>query len=73
MDVSELFRQHEATISARAREAGIVQHAGDRGANRREILRDLLLQHLAINATSGTFRWIINGAGQITHRFLTGD
>jgi len=46
VDVSELFRQHEATISARAREAGIVQHAGDRGGNREEILRSFLSQHL---------------------------
>lgn len=46
MDVPELFRQHEATVSARAREAGIVQHAGDRGGNREEILRSFLAQHL---------------------------
>src|SRR5947209_7307492 len=46
MDVSELFRQHEATISALARKAGIVQHAGDRGGNREEILRTFLSQHL---------------------------
>jgi hypothetical protein len=46
MDVSELFRQHEATISASARQAGIVQHAGDRGGNREEILRTFLADHL---------------------------
>ena len=46
MDVSDLFRQHEATISARARQAGIVQHAGDRGGNREEILRTFLAEHL---------------------------
>jgi hypothetical protein len=31
MDVSELFRKHEATISAQAESAGIIKHAGDRG------------------------------------------
>ncbi len=41
-----MFRQHEATISALARQAGIVQHAGDRGGNREEILRTFLAQHL---------------------------
>jgi hypothetical protein len=46
VDVSELFRQHEATISTLARQAGIVQHAGDRGGNREEILRTFLSQHL---------------------------
>ncbi len=46
MDVPELFRQHEATVSARARQAGIVQHAGDRGGAREEILRGFLAQHL---------------------------
>jgi len=46
VDVSELFRQYEAAISARARQAGIVQHAGDRGGNREEILRAFLSQHL---------------------------
>lgn len=46
MDVSDLFRRYEATISARSREAGIVQHAGDRGGNREEILRTFLAEHL---------------------------
>ena len=46
MDVSELFRQHEATITARARQAGIVKHPGDRGGNREEILRTFLSEQL---------------------------
>jgi len=46
VDVPELFRQHEVAISARARSAGIVQHAGDRGGDREEILREFLAKHL---------------------------
>jgi hypothetical protein len=46
MDLSDLLRQYEATVSSRSREAGIVRHAADRGGNREAILRSYLAQHL---------------------------
>jgi hypothetical protein len=45
-DLREFFDQVEETLLALFRLAGFVQHAGDRGENREEILRDFLSKHL---------------------------
>ena len=46
MDVSELFRQFEMTVTAQAESDGIVKHAGDRGGARESVLREFLSAHL---------------------------
>lgn len=39
MDLSERFARVEETLLSQFREAGFVQHQGDKGENREEILR----------------------------------
>jgi hypothetical protein len=46
VDLSDLLRQFEATISSRSCAAGIVRHAADKGGNREAILREFLAGHL---------------------------
>lgn len=46
MDIQERFARLEDTLLSQFREAGFVHHAGDRGENREEILRDFLQKHL---------------------------
>jgi hypothetical protein len=46
MDMAEFFSHIEEGIAARSRQAGFVAHAGDRGENREEVLRDFLSGHL---------------------------
>jgi len=46
MEMSEFFTRVEETMLAMFRQAGFVQHAGDKGENREEILRDFLEKHL---------------------------
>jgi hypothetical protein len=46
MDLPALFDRIEETLLAQFREAGFVQHPGDRGANREEILRRFLGERL---------------------------
>jgi hypothetical protein len=46
MDMAEFFSHMEEGIAARSRQAGFVAHAGDRGENREEVLRDFLSGHL---------------------------
>jgi hypothetical protein len=46
MTLDELFRQTEEALLAKSREAGFVEHLGDRGENREELLRDFLQSNL---------------------------
>jgi hypothetical protein len=46
MDLREFFGRVEETMLARFREAALVMHAGDKGDNREEILREFLHDHL---------------------------
>lgn len=46
MDLNELFATIETTLLARFKESGFIQHAGDKGENREEILMDFLGKHL---------------------------
>ena len=46
MDLNELFATIETTLLARFKESGFIQHAGDKGENREEILREFLEKHL---------------------------
>lgn len=46
MDLTDFFERVEETLLARYRQTSLVHHAGDRGENREEILRDFLNQHL---------------------------
>jgi len=46
MDLNELFSSIETTMIARFRESGFIQHSGDKGENREEILREFLEKHL---------------------------
>lgn len=46
MDMTEFFASVERTMLARYRETELIHHAGDRGVNREELLRDLLEKHL---------------------------
>jgi hypothetical protein len=46
MDMGEFFERVEDTMLARFRETGFVNHAGDRGDNREELLREFLQKHL---------------------------
>jgi len=46
MDLNELFSSIETTMLARFRESGFIQHSGDKGENREEILREFLENHL---------------------------
>lgn len=48
MDLRERFARLEDTLLAQFREAGFVQHAGDRGENREELLQAFLEKHLPI-------------------------
>lgn len=44
--LEELFRRVEKTLSARLDEAGLIKHAGDKGDNREEVIREFLTEHL---------------------------
>lgn len=44
--LSAFFEQIEETLLARFNQAAIVQHMGDRGGNREELLREFLRKHL---------------------------
>ncbi|MGA2956391.1 MAG: DUF6602 domain-containing protein [Thermodesulfobacteriota bacterium] len=46
MNLPEFFERVEETLLARFRESGFVAHAGDKGENREEILREFLEKHL---------------------------
>ena len=46
MDMPEFFAKVEATLLAKFQMAGAIAHAGDKGENREEILRDFLARHL---------------------------
>ena len=46
MDLNELFASIESTLLARFKESGFIQHSGDKGENREEILREFLENHL---------------------------
>jgi hypothetical protein len=46
MDIREFFERVEDTLLARFRESGFVDHAGDKGENREDLLREFLEQHL---------------------------
>ncbi len=46
MDLNDLFASIETTLLARFKESGFIQHAGDKGENREEILRKFLEKHL---------------------------
>jgi len=46
MNLANLFSTVEATMVARFNEASAVQHKGDRGGSREEILRQFLAEHL---------------------------
>jgi hypothetical protein len=46
MNLSDFFQRVEETLLARFRESGFVAHAGDKGENREEILREFLERHL---------------------------
>lgn len=46
MDLNDLFASIETTLLARFKESGFIQHAGDKGENREEILREFLEKHL---------------------------
>jgi hypothetical protein len=46
VDVGEVFRQFEEEIATQSAAAGLIQHAGDRGGAREEILREFLATHL---------------------------
>lgn len=46
MDLAELFQRVEGTLVARFNEAAVVEHRGDRGENREEVLREFLAEHL---------------------------
>jgi hypothetical protein len=46
MDLTEFFGQVEETMLARFREAGFVDHAGEKGLSRENILREFLGLHL---------------------------
>jgi hypothetical protein len=46
MEIGELFESVEDSLLAQFLEAGFVQHAGDKGENREEILRRFLEERL---------------------------
>jgi len=46
MDLNDLFASYETTMLARFKESGYIQHSGDKGENREEILREFLEKHL---------------------------
>ncbi len=46
MNLEDLFQRVEITLSARLNEAGFVQHSGDKGENREQVLMDFLSEHL---------------------------
>ena len=46
MDLNDLFASIETTLLARFKESGFIQHAGDKGENREEILMEFLEKHL---------------------------
>jgi hypothetical protein len=46
MNLNELFSSIETTMLARFKESGFIQHSGDKGENREEILMDFLQKHL---------------------------
>jgi len=46
MNLNDLFASIETTLLSRFKESGFVQHSGDKGENREEILRKFLVKHL---------------------------
>lgn len=46
MSVNELFSSIESTMLARFKESGFIQHNGDKGENREELLVNFLKEHL---------------------------
>jgi len=64
--LEELFRRIETTLSAQLHQAGIVEHHGDRGENREEILSQFLSKHLPrrYGVAKGE---VITKAGQRSH------
>src|SRR5712691_7820804 len=46
VNMNEFFGQVEETMLARFRQAGFVEHGGERGLSRERILRDFLTNHL---------------------------
>jgi len=46
MDIREFFERVEDTLLARFRESGFIDHSGDKGENREDLLREFLKDHL---------------------------
>lgn len=46
MNLNDLFSSIESTLLSRFKESGFIQHSGDKGENREEILIDFLVKHL---------------------------
>ena len=46
MDLKELFTSIKTTMLSRFKESGFIQHNGDKGENREEILMEFLANHL---------------------------
>jgi hypothetical protein len=66
MDIPSFFESVENELLARLAKAGFVAHAGDKGGNREEILRDFLSKHLP--ARYGVAKGeIATKAGQRSH------
>lgn len=66
MEIKEFFSNVEKTISSKFKESGFTRHAGDKGANREQILRKFLAKHLPrkYGVTRGE---LITGQGKHTH------
>jgi hypothetical protein len=66
MNLDEFFERVEDTTLARFREAGFVQHSGDKGENREAILREFLSKHLPkrFGVTKGE---VVTKAGEQGH------
>jgi hypothetical protein len=66
MNLNELFSSVEMTMLARFKESGFIQHSGDKGENREEILREFLQKHLPkrYGVTKGE---VITKEGQRSH------
>ena len=66
MNLNELFSSIETTLLARFRESGFIQHNGDKGENREEILMEFLQKHLPkrYGVTKGE---VISKSGQRSH------
>jgi hypothetical protein len=66
MDMRDFFVRVEQTMLARFRETAVIAHAGDRGENREEVLRDFLTAHLPkrYGITKGQ---VVTKDGQTSH------